>query len=66
MANQKQVFNFLESRKKILIYLLTLNIICFIEKNKYLRFCLWIFEIGTVKSDWPVQIFRKIMKYLKI
>ena len=25
-----------------------------------------IFESGTVKSDCPVQIFRKMMKYLKI
>ena len=28
-------------------------------------FCLYIFEIDTVKSDCPVQIFRKMMRYLK-
>ena len=28
------------------------------------RFCLCIFESDTVKSDCPVQIFRKMMKYL--
>ena len=44
----------------------TLIIICFFEKKIFLRFCLCIFESGTVKSDCPVQIFRKIMKYLKI
>ena len=32
----------------------------------FLRFCLCIFESDTVKSDCPVQIFMKIMKYLKI
>ena len=50
-----------------LIYLPTLNIICFIEKNNiFSRFCLCIFESDTVKSDNPVQIFRKMIKYLKI
>ena len=45
----------------------TLNIINFIEKNNlFLRFCLCIFESDTVKSDCPVQLFRKMMKYLKI
>ena len=45
----------------------TLIIICFVEKNNiFLRFCLCIFESGTVKSDCPVQIFRKMMKYIKI
>ena len=29
-------------------------------------FCLCIFESDTVKSDCPVQIFRKMMKYIKI
>ena len=29
-------------------------------------FSLCIFESGTVKSDCPVQIFRKMVKYLKI
>ena len=28
-------------------------------------FCLCIFESDTVKSDCPVQIFRKMMRYLK-
>ena len=32
----------------------------------FLRFCLCIFESDAVKSDCPVQIFRKMMKYLKI
>ena len=32
----------------------------------FLRFCLCIFESGTVKSDCPLQIFRKMMKYIKI
>ena len=31
-----------------------------------LRFCLCICESDTVKSDCPMHIFRKIMKYLKI
>ena len=31
-----------------------------------MRFCLSIFESDTVKSDCPVQIFRKMIKYLKI
>ena len=31
-----------------------------------MRFCLCIFESDTVKSDCPVQIFRKMIKYLKI
>ena len=40
---------------------------CLVEKNNIvLRFCLCIFEIDTVKSDCPVQIFKKMMKYLKI
>ena len=30
-----------------------------------MRFCLGIFESDTVKSDCPVQIFRKMMKYIK-
>ena len=29
------------------------------KNNKFLRFCLCIFESDTVKSDCPVQIFRK-------
>ena len=47
-------------------YLPTLNIICFIEKNFFLRFCLCIFESDTVKSECPMLFFWKIMKYLKI
>ena len=31
-----------------------------------MRFCLCIFESDTVKSDCPVQIFRKMIKHLKI
>ena len=47
--------------------MLTLNIIYFVEKKKlFLRFCLCIFESDTVKSDCPVQIFRNMIKYLKI
>ena len=48
-----------------IFYQPTLNIICFVEKI-FLRFCLCIFESDTVKSDCPVQIFRKMIKYLKI
>ena len=48
-------------------YLPTLYIICFVEKdNIFLRFCLCIFESDTVKSDFPIQIFRKMIKYLKL
>ena len=32
----------------------------------FFRFCLGIFESDTVKSDCPVQIFREMMKYIKI
>ena len=50
-----------------LFYPPTLNIICLVEKNNiFLRFCLCIFESDTVKSDCPVQIFRKMIKYFKI
>ena len=31
-----------------------------------MRFCLCNFESDTVESDCPVQIFRKMMSYLKI
>ena len=61
--------NYLESRKKILklfflFYLPALNIICFVENNNiFLRFCLCIFGSDTVKSDCPMQIFKKIMKF---
>ena len=46
----------------------SLNIICLVEKknNIFLRFCQCIFESDTVKSDCPVQIFREMMKYIKI
>ena len=50
-----------------LFYSPTLNINCLVEKNNiFLRFCLCIFESDTFKSDCPVKIFRKMMKYLKI
>ena len=65
--------NFLETRKKkkseeiLLFYPPTLDIICFFEKNNiFLRFCPCNFESDTVESDCPVQIFRKMRKYLKI
>ena len=32
----------------------------------FLRFCLCNFESDTVKSDWPIQVFMKMMKYLKV
>ena len=58
--------NFEESRKKkylknyFLCYPRTLNIICLAEKLiLYFRFCLCIFESDTVKSDCPVQFFKK-------
>ena len=39
---------------------------CFVEKkNILLRFCLCIFESTSAKSDCPVQIFRKMIKYFK-
>ena len=50
-----------------IFYPRTVNSICLVEKNNiFLRFCLCIFESDTVKSDCPVQIFRKMIKYLKI
>ena len=49
-----------------LFYPPTLNIICLVEKKIFLTFCLCIFESDTVKNDCPVQIFRKMLKYLKI
>ena len=55
------------SKKNFLFYPPTLNIYVWLKKNYiFLRFCLCIFENGTVKSDGPVQIFRKMMKFLKI
>ena len=50
-----------------IFYPLTLNNISLVGKNYvYLRFCLCIFESDTGKGDCPVQIFRKMIKYLKI
>ena len=38
-----------------------------LKKNKiFLRVCLCFFESDTVKSNCPVQIFRKMIKYSKI
>ena len=55
------------SKISFIFHPLTLNIICFVEKNNiFLRFILCIFESDTVKSECPVQIFRKMIKYLKI
>ena len=42
----------------------TLNIICFVEKKKILRFCLCIFESDTVKSDCPMQENYELFKDL--
>ena len=44
---------------KLFLYLFEIN-------NIFLRFCLCIFESDTVKTDCPVQIFRRLIKYLKI
>ena len=74
LINEPSYCNFPESRKKIkfnfyffLFYPPTLNIICFVEKNNiFLRFCLCIIESDNVKSDCPVQTFRKMTTYLKI
>ena len=53
------------SKKFFLFYPLTLNIICFIEKNNIcLRFCLCIFESDTVKSDCPVQDLKILYRLL--
>ena len=49
-----------------LFYPPTLNIIGLVKKNDiFLRFCLCIFVSDTVKSDCPVQIFRKMMNIYK-
>ena len=66
--------NFRKVEKKLfqfffffLFYPPTVDIICLVEKNNiFLRFCLCIIESDTVKSDCPVQIFREMMKYIKI
>ena len=56
--------NIPERRKKYISkknYLLTLNIICSVERNNtFLRFCMCILESDTAKSDCPIQIFRKL------
>ena len=50
-----------------IFYLPTLNIICFVEKKENIFEVLSVyFESDTVKSDCPVQIFRKMMAYLNI
>ena len=56
--------NFPESRKKI--YFFSICQFVLLQKKYFLWFCLCIFESDTVKSDCPVQIFRKIMKTLNI
>ena len=56
--------NFQERRIIFIFYWPNLNIICFVENNNIsLRFCRWIFRSDTVKSDCPIQNFRKFMKY---
>ena len=55
---QKLFFYFI---RRLLILIVWLKKIMF-----FFRFCLCIFESDTIKSDCPVQIFRKMMKYLKI
>ena len=56
------------SQTIFIFYLLTLNIICLVEKknNIFFRFCLCIFESDTVKRDCLIQMFREMMKYIKI
>ena len=61
--------NFLESRKKNLIFFILSadsKFFLFVEKNNiFLRVCLCIFKSDTVKSDFPDQIFwKKIFKDL--
>ena len=66
-VEKKKINNLIFLKKNFLFYPPTLNINCLVEINNiFLRFCLCIFESDTVKSDCPVQIFRKKMKYLKI
>ena len=65
---------FPESRKKVkfifksffFYFICRLNIFCLVKKFFFWRFSLCIFESDTVKSDCPVQILRKMMKYIKI
>ena len=60
--------NFLESRKKVLknIYFLFYPLLFVSLQKICFRICLCNFESDTVKSDCPIHIFRKNMKYLKI
>ena len=44
----------------------TLNIICFAKKIHFFEALSVYFKSETVKSNCPVLIFRKMMKYLKI
>ena len=64
------IFRNVEKKTSKIIFLFypqTLNIIYLVEKNNvFLRFCLCIFKSDTVKSDCRVQIFRKMIKYIKI
>ena len=50
---------------KLFLYFIHRLLILFVSLKKkiFLRFCLRIFESGTVKTDCPV---RKLIKYLKI
>ena len=61
--------NFQESRKKnenCFFFILSADsIICFVKKYIF-EVLLCIFESDTFKRDCPVQIFRKMMKFLKI
>ena len=51
----------------VIFYLPTLNIISLAKKIIiFWRFCLCIFESATVKSNCPVQIFKKMINFLKI
>ena len=68
--------NFLEITKNLVFFLFYLTfilsddskcylyLICIVEFFLFLRFCLCIYESDTVKSNFPVMIFRKMMKYL--
>ena len=62
---KRSYWNFPESRKK---YNLVSNIIFFIltADSKYCLFRWKKNESDTVKSECPVQVFRKIVNYLKI
>ena len=51
---------------KLFLYFICRLLILFVSLKKNLRFCLFIFESETGKIDCPVQIFRKMLTYLKI